>query len=193
MARLDNDPIYAQAVLRLAEAQQRARDLEGFVRVYPELVGSAFAMPTEGVAEPEARPVLLDPEPRPRPEVSLADPELSISDAAAKVLRHRMRPMRARELAETMMEWGFEYPNSVQDLRASVGGVLAREVREGGIFTKQGKGVFGLTEWGDAVGDDDGDDEGGDGLEGGERTDPHPLLQFDDNPFAPQPVERDVM
>ena len=151
--------VYLRAVRELAAAKERVRDLEGFVRMYPILMGEAFSMPT-GDAEPapaaalQAVRAVVNPQ-LSRPEVSLNDPDLSISEAAAKVLRHTMRPMKARELAETMLRWGYPYKGTPSELRASVGGILSREVREQNTFSKPAVGTFGLREWGGAHDVDD--------------------------------------
>lgn len=144
MATLDSDAIYTRAVSELEAARARVRDLEGFVRIYPELVCTAFAMPQGAAGPPQPPPVVRAPRTGERPEVSLADSELSISEAAEKVLRHHGRAMKAREIAETMLAWEYPYKGSVHELRASVGGVLAREVREGGAFRKVATGTFSL-------------------------------------------------
>ncbi len=147
MATTEGHAVYERAVRELEAARARVRDLEGFVRIYAELVDSAFSLPAPGPEEPHPVPVPIHRPPAHRPEVSLADPSLSISEAAVKVLRYHVQPMKARQIAQTMLAWGFKYDGTVQDLRASVGGVLAREVRVGGDFTKVRTGTFGLKEW----------------------------------------------
>lgn len=172
--------LYDRAVRELEAARVRVRDLEGFCRVYAELMGSAFTMPAAPPeSTPPAGPAATLPAPTPRPEISLADPGLSISDAAEKVLRHFRRPMKSREIAETMFAWEYPYEGTVQELRASVGGVLSREVRENGIFTRAALGVFGLKEWGGVNVSDDSDEEE-DGQTDAGRPDQHPALLLED-------------
>ena len=183
MASPSSDLLYSRAVEQLEAARARVRDLEGFVRVYAELMGSVTMpeAPPESAAPPTPP---APPAPPRRPEVSLADSGLSISDAAEKVLRHFGRQMRAREIAATMLEWGFPYENTLHELRASVGGVLSREVREGGIFTRPAHGTFGLKEWGGASLADDEEEEEGEEQGGTDPPeDPSPHL-FEENASA---------
>lgn len=147
MATEESGDLLSRAEMELEVAKGRVRDLEGFVRIYRELVGTALAMPQGAAGPSHPRPLVHAPRTGERPEVLLADSELSISEAAEKVLRHHRRAMKAREIAETMLAWEYPYKGSVHELRASVGGVLAREVREGGAFTKVATGTFGLKEW----------------------------------------------
>lgn len=166
-----DDGLLAQALAQLEEAKRHVRDLEGFVRIYTEFrkrgPGGALpavvadvssAAPSADLiqqAQPEpvrqtggmTLPMLMESS-RSRPAMILSDPDLSISEAAAKVLRHFGEPMKARRIAETLLSWQYPYSKGVDDLRASVGGVLARAVREGDTFTTVNRGVFGLVEWG---------------------------------------------
>jgi hypothetical protein len=168
MNDLPADTLLVQALAELETAKVRVRDLEGFVRVYTELRRSGVATPTQNAPAALVSAHRLESRLEPldglqqdaatamaptRPGVVLADPDLSITDAAVKVLRYFGQPMKARGIAETMLAWGFPYPKGVDDLRASVGGVLARAVREGNEFTKLATGLFGLAEWGTGDGD----------------------------------------
>jgi hypothetical protein len=148
---MNNSPdnaLLARAIRELESTRARVRDLEGFIRIYPELIGTAFEMPSLETAPVDTPVEQTTAAPTLRPEISLADPGLSISEAAEKVLRHHAREMKAREIAEALLAWDYPYQGTIQELRASVGGVLARKVREGEIFTKPESGLFGLAEWG---------------------------------------------
>ena len=166
------DALLAQAQEQLAAARQRVRDLEGFVRIYQELrrgVPASALTPVPPERSVADTPWLPNDRGRTvsrndRPAIVLADPDLSISEAAAKVLRHSGYPMKARRIAETMLAWQYPYTKGVDDLRASVGGVLARAVREGDTFVKLATGLFGLAEWGPDTQVDM--DEAGDGPTG---------------------------
>ncbi|CAN5332927.1 hypothetical protein BH24GEM2_BH24GEM2_13520 [soil metagenome] len=153
MTELNGGSLLVRAQQELDALRTRARDLEGFIRVYRELAGSALSMPAAPeVQEPSPVRVAVPDSAPARPPVALSDPDLSIPEAAEKVLRHFGAHMKARQIAETMAQWGFPLKGrSIQDLRATVGGVLARKVREGETFTKPEAGVFGLAEWDDST------------------------------------------
>lgn len=151
----ETNDMRAVAARNLEEARERVRDLEGFLRVLDELTGSGHSIPTPTREERDSGPTLVrfggGAE---RPAVSLADPELGQLDAAEKVLRIHLRPMKPADIAHRMLLWGFPYDKGVEALKASVGGMLARAVREYGEatpFVKVGSGLFGLREWGDAT------------------------------------------
>lgn len=159
MDDLGTDNLLMQVMAELEVVAQRKRDLEGFVRIYTEFrrIGRTNALSQIQVPadRPAATSLQVEDAGRlnagsARPGVVLADPDLSLVDAAAKVLRYFGEPMKARRIAETMLAWGYPYSKGVDELRASVGGVLARAVREqDGTFTKlETRGVFGLREWG---------------------------------------------
>lgn len=178
---VDEDNLLTQALADLERAKLRVRDLEGFVRIYSEYRRSGPAgrslppPPTTELAPITAPLVEAQRANGERPGVVLADPDLSITDAAAKVLRYFRQPMKARRLAETMLAWGFPYQKGVDELRASVGGVLARAVREqDGTFTKWGTGVFGLREWG--LSEDAPDSSTGNGDNAGEGSEAEDTL-----------------
>lgn len=144
MANAHDDGLLALAERELAAARARARDLEGFVRVYRELVTTSTSSPVPEDG-PSARATSSGAVSR--PPVSLADSELSIADASEKVLRAVGRPMKARDIAERLLDWGFPYSAGLQKLRSSVGGVLSRKVGSRDSFSRPKPGMFALLEW----------------------------------------------
>lgn len=175
---------HEHSVLRRAEqelvvARARTRDLEAFIRIYRELVTapglSAVADQPELLSSVSTSAVS-------RPPVSLADSDLSITDAAEKVLRAVGRPMKGREIAERLLDWGFPYPAGVQKLRSSVGGVLSRKVGMKDAFWRPKPGTFALLEW-----ENERENDARGGAEGRLRG---PVRSDTDSDRIPVPVSR---
>lgn len=77
-------------------------------------------------------------------------PGTSIPDAAEIVVRDTGNPLPADAIARAMLARGHKYEGTFNTLVDTVRGVLGREVRRGRMFTRFGRGKFGLLEWGDA-------------------------------------------
>ena len=74
----------------------------------------------------------------------------NIAEAAQVILDRAKKPMRAREIAEHLLRHGFPYDKSVDTLRATIAGVLDREIRdpaEGKKVHKPRRGYYALTKW----------------------------------------------
>jgi len=146
----------------LAELDARRPKLVVSIETLADLIGEPVAIPAPTANPTPTTTVTVSPT-SVVPIAPATKPQMTIHEASLAVLREAGRHMRALPITEAIVSKGMIETNSVADLRASVGGILARKAKRKDTFTKPVKGLFGLIEW-DGHGPNETDDEFTDAL-----------------------------
>jgi hypothetical protein len=123
----------------LAELDRRATELKRARRTILQMRGQIPWELTSMYTDPK-------PEPAAKPR-SLGEPGLTLPEAAVLVLEQAAAPLNVQQLAEGLILGGYPYPRGIDELRVSLRGTIARNVREGGMLANFGRGVYGLRQW----------------------------------------------